>query len=154
MTQISRAQVYEFLTKQPVGVLSTASSNGEPWGSTVVFAVDEELNFYFMTRANTRKYENISANPQVAFTVTDPAGQKTVQAAGIIEKVATDDIIDVVFQKLDKVKPRGSEHWIAPVYKIHEGDYMILQFKPTTLQYADFSIPPTDTDTAFVEQII
>jgi general stress protein 26 len=154
MTHSTVAQVHDFLTQQPTGVLSTASSEGEPWAATVVFAVDEELNFYFMTRAKTLKYKNIATNPHIALTVTDPAGQKTVQAAGVVERVATEDIIETVFQKLDKVKPRGSEHWIAPVYKVHEGDYMILKLKPTYLQYADFSLAPLDPNSNFIERII
>lgn len=154
MTHITTTQVGEFLTQHPTGVLSTASLAGEPWGASVVFAIDDDLNFYFMTRANTLKYQNIAANPHVAITITDPAEQKTVQAAGVVEKVAAEDIIETVFKKLDKLKPQGSERWIAPVYKVHEGDYMVLRFKPTSLQYADFSVPPTDADTSFIEKII
>jgi general stress protein 26 len=154
MIQTDTRKVHEFLANHPVGVLSTASPSGEPWGSTVIFATDEELNFYFMTRANTQKYRNIAANPHVALTITDQARQITVQATGVAAKVATEDILEVVFQKLDKLKPQGSEHWVDPVYKIHEGDYMILQVKPTALQYADFSRPPEDADTKFIEQII
>lgn len=154
MTPTNTTQVYEFLTQHPVGVLSTTSSTGEPWGSTIVFACDEDFTFYFMTRSNTQKYKNIAANPKVALTVTDQAAQTTVQAAGTAEPVAAEDMMNVVFQKLDKIKPTGTEHWIDPVYKIHEGDYMILQFKPTTLQYANFSQVPDNADTNFIEQII
>lgn len=154
MKQTNTNKVHEFLTSHPVGVLSTASPAGEPWGSTIVFATDEDLNFFFMTRANTRKYQNIAANPTVALTVTDESQQITVQAMGSVEKVAAEDIMEVVFHKLDKLRPKGSEHWIAPVYKIHEGDYMILQFTPKILQFADFSQSPADSDTSFIEQII
>lgn len=154
MTPTNTTHVYEFLSHHPTGVLSTASPTGEPWGSTIVFACDEDFTFYFMTRANTQKYKNIAANPHIALTVTDQATQTTVQAAGTVELVSTDEMMDVVFQKLDKIKPAGTQHWVAPVYKIHEGDYMVLSFKPTSLQYADFSQSPDNADTNFIEQII
>lgn len=146
--------VHAFLTNHPVGVLSTSSKYGDPWGSTIVFAVDEDLTFYFMTRAKTRKYQNISINPHVAITVTDAEQQITVQAAGKVEQVEAEDMMDVVFEKLDKVKPSGTHHWIAPVYKVHKGDYMILKCKPDSLHYADFGRAPSGDSDSYIEQII
>lgn len=146
--------VHEFLASHPVGVLSTSSKYGDPWGATVVFGVDENLTFYFMTRAKTRKYQNISINPQVAITITDAEQQITVQATGTAEQVKAEDMMDVVFKKLDKVKPAGAHHWIAPVYKVHKGDYMILQCKPDSLQYADFGRTPSGSLDSYIQQII
>lgn len=154
MKQLKTDDVYEFLKQQSTAVLSTASASGEPWGATVVFAVDEALHFYFMTRANTLKYQNIETNHHVAITVTDEATQTTVQASGVVERVAPEDVMDVVFHKLDKSKPHGARDWTAPVYKVHEGDYMVLRLKPSHLQYADFSQAATSANDTFIQQII
>jgi uncharacterized pyridoxamine 5'-phosphate oxidase family protein len=147
-------KVQEFLKHHHMAVLSTVSEQGEPWGSSIIFAFDDDLNFFFMTRADTLKYKNIEAHPVVALTVTDEERQITVQAKGKISRVEAKDYMDVVFKKLAHVKPRGDFQWIPPVMKVHRGDYMILQFTPTVLQYADFKQPKTDVDSEYIEQII
>jgi general stress protein 26 len=154
MEQDNTEKVHEFLAHHHVGVLSTTSSDGQPWGSAIIFATDENLNFYFMTRADTLKYQNIASNPKVAITITDESQQITVQASGTVKPVEAEDIMDVVFHKLDKLKPQGTTKWIAPVYKVHEGDYMILHFTPTKLQYADFTQTEVDAQSSDIEQII
>lgn len=147
-------KVHNFLKHHNMGVLSTVSASGEPWGSAVTFAHDEDLNFFFMTRSNTLKYKNIEANPTVALTVADEKDQVTVQAVGTITRVAAKDYMDVIFKKLASAKPRGDYHWVPPVIKVHKGDYMILQFTPKRLQYADFKQKKSDIHSDYIEQIL
>jgi uncharacterized pyridoxamine 5'-phosphate oxidase family protein len=147
-------KVTEFLKDHHMAILSTVSENGKPWGSAIIFALDEDMNFFFMTRADTFKYKNIEANPNVAFTVADEERQITVQASGKVTRVDADDYMDVVFKKLASVKPRGDFQWVPPVIKVHKGDYMILQFTPSRLQYADFKQRKTDVHSEYIEQII
>jgi uncharacterized pyridoxamine 5'-phosphate oxidase family protein len=147
-------KVHDFLKKHHMAVLSTVSLDGKPWGSAVNFVIDEELNFFFMTRGGTLKYKNIENNPNVAITVADEESQQTVQAQGEISKVAVKDIIDVVFKKLAKIKPHNDYGWIPPVIKVHKGDYMVLMFTPSKLQYADFKQHKTEVFDEYIEQII
>lgn len=147
-------KVQEFLKQHHMAILSTVSEDGRPWGSAVIFAVDEDLNFFFMTRSDTLKYKNIVANPSVALTIADEADQVTVQSVGRVSRVEAKDYIDVVFKKLAHVKPRGDFQWVPPVIKVHRGDYMILQYTPSKLQYADFKQPKTDVHSDYIEQII
>lgn len=137
-----------------MGILSTVSEDGKPWGSAIIFAVDEDLNFFFMTRSGTLKFKNIAKNPHAALTIADEEQQTTLQAAGNISRVAAKDYIDIVFKKLASVKPRGDFQWIPPVIKVHNGDYMILQFTPTKLQYGDFKQNKTDVRSDYIEQVI
>jgi uncharacterized pyridoxamine 5'-phosphate oxidase family protein len=148
------AKALEFLTKHPVGVLSTVSSQGEPWGAAINFVVDEQFNFYFMTRAQTLKFKNITESPHVALTVVDSDAQITVQASGSVASVAAEDLMDIVFQKLDKVTHTGKSHWIAPVYKVHQGDYAVMHFTPTSLQYADFSQIESDMHSSPIIKLV
>lgn len=147
-------KVHEFIKHRNMAVLSTVSATGEPWGSAIIFAHDEDLNFFFMTRSDTLKYKNIEANPTAALTIADEQDQVTVQAMGIVTRVAAKDYMDVVFKKLASIKPRGDYHWTPPVIKVHKGDYMILQFTPKKLQYADFKQKKSDIHSDYIEQII
>lgn len=147
-------KVHAFLRHHPLGVLSTASSDGEPWGAAVYFAVDEEFNFYFITRMKTLKYHHIETNPQASLTVTDPATQTTLQAYGSVRKVPPHDYMDVLFHKLEHVRPKGDLEWTPPLSKIHQGDYMPLKLTPSKLRFAEYGTYHLKPDVSYVEDII
>ena len=151
---MSKTKALDFLKDHHVGVLSTATKDGQPWGSAIVFALDEDLKFYFVTRAETLKYQNIKANPTVALTVADPKDQVTVQIQGKVSRVEAKDYIDVVFKKLAHVKPHDDASWVPPVIKVHKGDYMVLCITPTHVQYADFKQKKNDAFDDYIEQIL
>lgn len=151
---MSKSAVHEFLKKHHTGVLSTANKDGQPWGSTVAFACDDDFKFYFVTRADTLKYHNIDQNPVVGLTITSAKTQQTVQVQGEVTRVPAKDYIDVVFNKLASAKPLDGSVWAPPVMKVHKGDYMVLCITPTHLQYADFSQNKHDAFDEYIQQII
>lgn len=56
---------------QRVAVLAT-QKNSQPYASLVAFTVSDDLEFfYFLTPDTTRKYDYLTANPQVAILVSD-----------------------------------------------------------------------------------
>lgn len=76
--------VLNFLTQSQniVATLSSCSKTGEPRSSVVYFWVDEELDFYFLTAADTKKYKNLLENPMASFAVGFGPEYVTVQAEG------------------------------------------------------------------------
>jgi len=82
------------LRAERIGVLSTVSGAGDPWSSAVHFLVDQDFNFYFLTRKSTLKYKNAGSNGKAAFNVgfkENPLGN---------------------FQIVGRVKPlRGTSDW-------------------------------------------
>ena len=73
------------LTEQRLGVLATAGE-GRPYTSLLAFAARDNLSgIFFATARGTRKYANISANPEVAFLVDDArrAGRDFEQVSAV-----------------------------------------------------------------------
>lgn len=82
------------LREKKIGVLSTVSGAGDPWSAVVHFLVDQDFNFYFLTRKSTLKYKNLANSGKAAFNV------------GFSE-----DPLDN-FQIVGKIKPlRGTSDW-------------------------------------------
>ena len=50
--------------------LATCKDN-IPWASTVLFAYDNDLNFYFLTKPSTRKAEYLLSNQKVAAAINE-----------------------------------------------------------------------------------
>lgn len=146
--------VYGFLQQQHAGVLSTVTEDQTPWGSAIYFVVDEDLTVYFVTRQHTFKYQNLDKNPAVALTVFDEQNQTTVQLAGQVSKVPTEDYMDIVFTRLVAIRPKHDINWAPPLEKVYKGDYIPLRITPTRLQYANFKQQSTDFDHKYIEEVI
>lgn len=59
----------ELLSSQQYAVLST-QKDGKPYCSLIAFAFDENVSFIiFATLRNTRKYANMSSNPEISIIV-------------------------------------------------------------------------------------
>lgn len=138
-----------------MGVLSTVAADGTPWGAAIYYVSDEDFNFYFITRAETFKYQNLDKHPVAAITIADNDSQTTVQASGKITPIPPKDYMDIVFTKLTKARePKNDSHWIQPLEKLHAGNYMPLRLTPTKLQYADYKHRKADLDADYIEQIV
>jgi general stress protein 26 len=147
-------KVYTFLQHHPMGILSTVSSHGKPWGSAIYYVADEDFNLFFVTRIETFKYQNLEKHPFAALTVADSETQTTVQVAGEISRVPVQDYMDIIFEKLAKIRPEGDYAWTPPLDKIHKGNYMPLKLTPTKLQYADYGLRKSDVHTDYIQTII
>jgi len=150
----SREKALSFLRKNPVGVLSTSSPEGEPWGSAIYFAVDDNFTCYFVTRAGTRKYGNLEANPKAALTVTDAHSQTTVQVGGLVEKIPVQEYVDNILDKLEALGRDSDRGWTPPIDKIHKGNYMPLRLVPSSIQYTDFRDAKPDVEGTPTEKIM
>ncbi len=146
--------VHAFLRHHPMGVLSTVDSDGKPWGAAIYYVADEDFNFYFVTRVETFKYQNLDKSPFAALTIADADSQTTVQANGNISKVPVKDYMDIVFTKLAKIGPKDDPHWAPPLSKIQAGNYMPLCLAPTKLQYANYKEHKTGVHADYIEKII
>jgi nitroimidazol reductase NimA-like FMN-containing flavoprotein (pyridoxamine 5'-phosphate oxidase superfamily) len=154
VSQQLRQKVQHFLKQHPMGVLSTVNDDGKPWGAAVYYVTDEDFNLYFVTRAETLKYQNLQDNPSVALTIADEPNQTTVQVAGAVSELPVEDYMDVVFTKLAAIRPKDDAHWAPPMSKLKAGNYMPFKLVPTRLQYADYKDRKSDVHADYIERII
>ena len=80
-----RQQIRDWLSAHWMLTLATASADGEPHISPVVY-FSEDLVVYIRAERQTNKIRNIEENPRVAYTVWKPAGRfeqvRSLQVAG------------------------------------------------------------------------
>lgn len=132
-------EAHKFLDEHKVGVLSTVTEDGKPWGSTIYYVVsDSNLNVYFLTHASSNKYRNLVANSAVALTVFDDYQQTTVQIAGTIDELEIGEEHDIVFRKISHLHPPGQFAWNPPVSKIHDGEVVLLKITPKAMRLSSY----------------
>jgi Pyridoxamine 5'-phosphate oxidase len=78
---MTKADIYEFIAKQKLGVLGSISADGLPQSALVGIAVTPELEIIFDTVKSSRKFGNLLGNPRCSFVI-GWAGEITVQYEG------------------------------------------------------------------------
>ncbi len=124
--------------KHPLVTLCTIS-DGAPYASSVYVVVDQELIFYFITRANTAKWKQSQQNPLVAFAVTDEDSRRTLQVQGTMREEKDPKKIESVVNMLATL-PASSMHpeWLLPPQQLDAGDYIVARIEPSWARLGSF----------------
>ncbi len=67
-----RAIIQDYLLKAQILDLGTSKDN-KPWVTTLYFAVDANLNLYWMSRSSRRHSQELESNPHVSGSILFPA---------------------------------------------------------------------------------
>ena len=133
-----KGEVLAFLHKEKLAVLSTHASDGTIDASAIFYVIDENFDFYFTTKEETRKFQNLMANPNVSLTITDVEGLKTVQVKGAASVVTDEkEVADRITGLINKHKVEGVP-WAQPIAKLEAGQYAIIRVTPSWLRYGVF----------------
>ncbi len=126
--------VYQFISKQKLGVVSTVNSENKPEAALVGIAISKNFEIIFDTIKTSRKYHNIMQNPKVA-VVIGWDNETTVQYEG--EAVVLGDdadaqrLKDVYFEAYPDGRERA-ETWPGLVH---------IKVAPQWLRYSNFNEP-------------
>lgn len=145
MNKKDREFAKKYLDSQILMGLSTLGSNGSLWSANVYFAVDDDLNFYFMSSSDTEHCENIKSNPKVSMTVVDstqdPSGEKIgMQISGECNHVY--NISDI--KSLLRVWNKKFSSIPAPPLREIKIDSPFYKVKPSRIKFYNTEIYPKD----------
>src|SRR6266403_948717 len=132
---MTKADIYQFIAKQKLGVLGTISSVGSPQSALVGIAVTPELEIIFDTVKSSRKYPNLIARPACSFVIGGwGPGEQTVQYEGEAEELKSPELEryqEIYF----KTGPDGPARmsWPGIVYFV---------VRPAWIRYSDFDQSP------------
>lgn len=115
-----------------------ACEENKPIATVLLFAIDEDLTFYFATREMSHKAVAVQKNPQVSLTVW--AAQKMlIQADGIVSKINQPQEIDLAMKKIVEASSQIENFW-PPLLSYNTHDpYAIFSIKPTWVRALNLS---------------
>lgn len=125
-----------FLKEKFVMELATSVDN-KPTVAPMVYAVDDDLNFYFITYTYTLKAENLIVNPHCSFVVWEFL-RMSVQASGTASVVEDETKKAWVMESFADAATKDPSFW-APIFRIKQGDYVIFKIKPNWMRVLDLS---------------
>jgi general stress protein 26 len=126
---MDRTELIAFLRAQKWAVEASVSPSGAPQAAVIGVAVTEDLELVFDTLSDTRKAQNLRANPRVAFVIGWDDGQ-TVQYEGVVDVPSGETLARLKEVYLAKF-PDGVEResWPGITY---------FRARPTWIRYSDF----------------
>lgn len=122
-------EVFQFMNAERLGVLTTASTSGQPQAALMGFAVTPDLEIIFDTVRGSRKYPNLKANPRVAWVVGCTT-EVTVQYEGEAEELEGEALAKykaIYFRKFPDGPSR--ENWAGMTYFV---------VRPKWVRYCDY----------------
>jgi general stress protein 26 len=123
-------EVFQFMNSERLGVLTTATSSGQPQAALMGFAVTPELEIIFDTVRSSRKYPNLKANPKVAWVVGCTT-EVTVQYEGEAKELEGEALArykSIYFQKFTDGPAR--QNWPGITYFV---------VRPKWVRYCDYN---------------
>ena len=123
-------EVYEFMNKERLAVLSTVTEAGQPQSALMGMAITPQLEIIFDTVKSSRKYPNLKKNPHVAWVVGCTT-EVSVQYEGLAEELAGEELAEYK-KTYFTAFPDGAirENWPGITYFV---------VRPTWVRYCDYN---------------
>lgn len=133
---ISKDEAKAFLKSNFVAEIATTNGD-KPTCSPVVYVIDDDLNFYFVTNTETYKAKNIHNNPKVSLSVWE-FSKMSVQIDGLATKITDKQQKEWVIEQFGDAATKDPNFW-APIFRIKRSDYVAFKIKPTWVRALDLS---------------
>ena len=130
---MNKHQLFDFLNRCNLGVLSTIGPAGAPQSALVGIAATPALEIIFDTVDTSRKFANLAGDPRVAFVI-GWEGEVSVQYEGVAGQISSSELgpyHDIYFRKFPdgpaRLKWKGITYYVV---------------RPTWIRCSDFTTPP------------
>lgn len=142
-TSLEKIDAWNFLQDHPLGTLASINGDGIPDLSAIYFFTKSDFTCYFVTKVQTRKYQNFLRDPKATLLCVSEVDRISAEVQGNVETVT--DVVKVAqiieeFQSL--VASRSAEYWIPPIAQLSAGEYVVCMLVPSVVHFNDFGKDP------------
>ncbi len=130
--------VQHFLQNHHGAVVSTVNFSGKPEAAFIYYTLDEESNFYFITKNQTRKAKNLEINKSVAIVISDEELMQTLQMEGTASLVEDSKLTIHIMNTWLERNITNKENWPPPLFKLNKGSLLIFKVKIDWTHLSDF----------------
>ena len=134
-------RIHDFLSSNPVGVLSSVTPDNNPHGVVIYFSLDHDFNIFFVTKSYTHKYDNLKHHDHVMLTVFEPVSQTTAQVIGNASEITDPTTLNGIAAAILGSSLKTSIAGLPPISKLEAGPYVAFQIKPVQIRMAVYARP-------------
>jgi general stress protein 26 len=132
------SDVSTVILQENTAVLSTVDRYGNVHGAIIHYVYKNDL-FYFVTKSETAKSQNIYAHGQVALTIHPKDSLKTVQISGIASVESNRQVASDIYQAIATPRQYTEGSHFPPVVSMNKGETVVICISPMNVRYQDFS---------------
>lgn len=136
-----KQRIYDFLFSTSVGVLSSVDPDGDPHGAVIYYTINRDFVISFLTKSQTKKYDNLVHNNHVMLTVFDPLSQTTVQVTGTATEEKNGFVMNQIAGRVLGTSLRTSDAGLPPLDKLVAGSYVAFKIAPVQVRMAVYARP-------------
>lgn len=129
--------IVTYIKNNPVMVLGTVNEHQAPHGAAVFVCATAADQLYFVTKTETQKFKDITANPHVSVVIVNPAENSSLQASGKTHIETNPELIEMVMGKMAKIYATSAD-WLPPLAKLRAGAYQVVGIKLHSARLAEF----------------
>lgn len=126
---LTREEIYQFILKQKLAVISSTGPDGEPQSALVGIAVSPDLEIIFDTVKSSRKYPNLKRDNRIA-VVVGWEDETTVQYEGLAIEPRDDELV--------RAKEIYFAGWPSCIEHQQWPDIAYFLIQPKWVRYSDF----------------
>jgi len=134
-------RIYNFLSNNRTGVLTTVDPNGEPHGTVIYYTIDDRFNVSFLTKTGTKKYDNLTKKNHTVLVVFESSSQTVAQIIGKANEIKDSYAVNEVAADVFKTSLSHSESGLPPLIKLEAGEYTAFTIEPDQIRMATFAKP-------------
>jgi nitroimidazol reductase NimA-like FMN-containing flavoprotein (pyridoxamine 5'-phosphate oxidase superfamily) len=136
-----RTEARSFIYANRAGSLATVDKKGTPHVAVVYCLAEPDLSIYFITRVESRKYENLKKNSTVSMSFSNEDLMVTVQLTGKAETI--DDLKESqdIMYKLMSMRFKEHNPSNPPLQLFERGaasELAVVKVTPSEMIYANF----------------
>lgn len=136
MSQSDRKIILDFLRTQFIMEIAT-SHKDKPAASIVLYMVDDDFNFYFVTHNDSYKSQNLLNNPRISLAIWKHQ-EMLVQVDGAAQPVIDEREKERLMDELADAATNDEAFW-PPVFRIKGDKYIIFKVTPHWLRSLDLT---------------
>ena len=135
----SSDMLLSFLREYDVAALSTIMPGNVAHGTAIYYYVDEDFNFYFLTKSETLKFKNIETNNSASLVVIDQETLQTVQVDGVAEEVDYKNEYASQLQMYNQTLARNRQEWHkVPLTHVPGSEWTFVKVTPKWMRWTDY----------------
>ncbi len=129
-----------FLATHQAGTLATASLDNRPYASTVYYAFLPDFSIFFTTSHSTKKFENITVNPRVSFSVGVGPDYRELVMHGTARAVENPQERAQGIAAIEARVTSPSDEWpVHAVKRLADGGSALFRITPEEVSYLDLT---------------
>jgi general stress protein 26 len=135
-SQDSIEMIASFINAHPQGALTTIAKEDRLQSSVVNVFETHPLMYTFMTKIDTRKYNNIHKDNSISFITYDPFSRTEASIEGIAIEVTNKNKVEEILTKIRHDSQLGRWH-VSPFVNEFD-DYILFTIYPSTIHMTSF----------------